>query len=63
MGEQDVARLRLMQALEKIEARLKLAEARPSREEIEGLKARRESDLIEIQELRQKIEQMIEELN
>ncbi len=55
----DQARARLAQALDRIEKRIREAEARPSREEIELLKKAREDDLKEIKSLREEIQQIM----
>lgn len=56
----DSAENRLLAALQKIEKRIQLAEARPTLEEIEKLKAEREEDLILIKKLRADIKKAIE---
>ncbi len=56
---EDQARARLAQALERIESRIRVAEARPTREEITALKQAREEDLKEIKALREEIQQII----
>lgn len=60
MSEEDALR-RLKTALGKIDARIRAAEARPSREEIEALKEARQGDLHEIKELRAKIQAALKE--
>lgn len=51
---------RLQRALGKIEARIRTAEARPSREEIEALRDARQNDLKEIKDLQEKIQAAID---
>ncbi len=59
MGAQELQR-RLNLALEKIESRIRSAEARPTQEEILALKAQREQDLQEIKEIRAQIKEILE---
>ncbi len=58
MGQEE-ARIRLQKALEKVETRIRKAEARPSLEEIEELRKQREQDLQEIRELRARLDAAI----
>ncbi len=61
MNEQkQLARQRLAQAINSIEVRLKSAESRPTREEVEELKSQREADLKDIRTLREKIKMILE---
>lgn len=55
----DQARERLETVVKNISDRMRELEARPTLEEIEKLKAERESDLNEIKELRSQIQELL----
>lgn len=57
--DQEQARLRLQNALKKIEERMTALEARPSLDDIKALKKEREADLERIQDLRSQIGEIL----